>query len=272
MYGRSAIFNDMEYLLENKLQLILATVTLLFAFSGIFFTVSRHNDMNSLREIIRNDIKGEPGTGEFVEELTQWIYFNKGFAKNKQYYFWSKLGPTPGQIIDTGGDCADKSRLLAAMLKSVDMNSTLVMLYGYDNCDATHTVVEANYGNNLMAADPVYNMVFPKGNGQYWGIKDLRDKPFLLTGRLDQLKKEKGERNKIAFYKRDIETYSWIKTINWDSSVLTRLAGRIVAFFSAEPFLVRRPHFLEDPKLFISIIFFGFGAVTFASLIPITLV
>ncbi|MBL4894793.1 MAG: transglutaminase family protein [Emcibacter sp.] len=217
--------------------------------------------MNDFRMIIQKEIKSKPGTGEFVEELNNWVYFNKGFAKNNDFYLLSKFGPTAKQILAKGGDCSDKSRLLSTMLKSVGINSTLVMIYGCKTCGATHTIVEAHYDNGRMSADPVFNIVFPKREGEYYGIKELRDNPNLLIRRLDFLKAERGSEDKVSFYKRDTETYSWIKTINWSKNNITQTVGYFIGQFTDAPFLVMRPHFLEDPKLFYSYFLFVMGAM-----------
>ncbi|MCH9661310.1 MAG: hypothetical protein K0U54_10415 [Bacteroidetes bacterium] len=249
----------MRFIKKNRIVAFLMFFSGVMFLGALFFTVSRNSDMDEFVRIIQEEIESSPGTGKFVEELNEWVYYNKGFAKNDDYYLWSKLGPTPRQILAKGGDCSDKSRLLSAMLSSVGMDSTLVMLYGCENCRATHTVVEAQYDNGQMAADPVFNIVFPKNIKEYWGLKELQNDPSLLINRLDELVVEKGPNDKIALYPREIETYTWLKTINWNARNETKIVGNLVSIFSDEPFLVSRPHFLEDPKLFYAYFFSGMG-------------
>lgn len=258
----------MKFLFNNKASVILLCIGGLMLSGSIYFAASRHADMNDFRAIIQQEIKSSPGTGQFVEELNNWIYFNKGFAQNRDFYLLSSFGPTAKQILAKGGDCSDKSRLLSTMLKSVGMNSTLVMIYECGTCGPSHTVVEAHYDKGRMAADPVYNIVFPKSDGSYRGVKELRDNPDLLIQRLDLLKEERGHEDKIAYYKRDVETYSWVKTINWSKNMITQGVGGVIGQFTEDPFLVMRPHFLEDPKLFYSyFLFVGGFAPLFLSLL-----
>lgn len=240
----------MRFLFNNRASIFFLSIGVLFFLGSFYFIISRNADMKHFQTIIQKEIKSKPGTGKFVEELNAWIYLNKGFAQNSSYYLLPQFGPTARQILAKGGDCSDKSRLLSTMLESVGMDSTLVMLYGCDTCGSNHTIVEAFYEGGRMVADPVYDIVFPRNNEQYSGIKELRSDPDILINRLDYLKTKRGNTDKIAFYQRDIETYSWPKTVNWDKNSITQGVGSFIAQFTDDPFLVMRPHFLEDPKLF----------------------
>jgi transglutaminase-like putative cysteine protease len=53
-----------------------------------------------------------------IRAVNDWVYHNRGFAKNDRYFIVSALGPTPIQVMEQGGDCSDKSRLVTAMLKA----------------------------------------------------------------------------------------------------------------------------------------------------------
>ena len=102
-----------------------------------------------------------------------------------------------------------------------------------------------------MAVDPVYNIFFPDTNGRYYGIKELGGNHQLLGDRIKELRVTRGPKDKINHYSIDGANYIYTKTINWNKNLLTRGISLFVSFFSDDPFLVRRPHFLEDPKLFI---------------------
>ncbi len=54
-----------------------------------------------------------------IRAVNDWVYHNQGFDKNHHYFLVPALGPTPVQVIQHGGDCADKSRLVAAMLNNL---------------------------------------------------------------------------------------------------------------------------------------------------------
>ena len=63
-----------------------------------------------------------------IRAVNDWVYHNKGFDKNDQYFVVSALGPTPIQVMAQGGFCAEKSRLVAAMLDSIGIDAGLVMI------------------------------------------------------------------------------------------------------------------------------------------------
>lgn len=241
---------------------VLASVSLLAFLCAVFLFVSIKQDERILDQAIAGQITARPNSGNLVEELNQWVYRNKGFAKNRQYFIFRQLGPTPVQVLQSGGDCSDKSRLLAALLRRFGMDSTLVMLHGCEGCEATHTVVEARYEAGRMAADPVFNLVFPAANGKFYGVQELREDPSKLLARLHELETQRGPADKIARYKAPTESYSWPKTINWDkNTVLQRVAGAIMPA-GIDPYLVMRPHFLEDPKLLLMYLSLLAGAAT----------
>lgn len=229
----------------------LATASLLSCLCALFLFVSIKQDERILDQAIAGQIAARPNSGKLVEELSNWVYHNKGFAKNQQYFIFPQLGPTPIQVLQSGGDCSDKSRLLSALLRRFGMNSTLVMLHGCEGCEATHTVVEARYESGRMAADPVFNLVFPAADGEFYGVRELREDPSQLPARLRELETQRGPADKIARYKVATESYSWPKTINWDKNKLLQSVAGAIKPAGIDPYLVMRPHFLEDPKLFL---------------------
>lgn len=240
--------------------LLIASIAAFFCAALLFISIKL--DQRILDRAIAGQINAKPGSGELVEELNHWVYNNQGFAKNKGYFFFRRLGPTPIHVLQSGGDCSDKSRLLAALLKRFGMDSTLVMLHACDGCKATHTIVEARYEGGRMAADPVFDIVFPARNGRFYGVKNLKENSSILISRLDELTARRGSDSKIAFYKRDSESYSWPKTINWEKNSILQKVAAMIERRGIDPFLVRRPHFLEDPKLFLMYVSMFLGAGT----------
>lgn len=244
------------------LKYFLSGASLVSFLCAALLAVSIELDGRALDNAIAGKITAASNSGKLVEELNNWVYNNKGFAKNKNYFVFKSLGPTPVQVLESGGDCSDKSRLLSALLKRRGVDSTLVMLYKCEGCEPTHTVVEARYEKGRMAADPVYDVVFPAQNEKFYGVKDLRNDPSKLTARLDELEAERKLTDKIAAYKRDRETYSWPKTINWDKNVILQKMAALIEMGGTDPFLVMRPYFLEDPKLFLTYLSLFLGVTT----------
>lgn len=220
----------------------------------VILLISIKLDENVLDQVIAKQIQSRPNSGAFVEELNQWVYNNQGFKKNDQSFLFKDLGPTPVQILESGGDCSDKSRLLSALLKRAGMDSTLVMLYACEGCEPTHTVVEAEYEGGRMVADPVFSLVFPKNNENYYGVKELQKDPLLLDSRLNELRNKYGSNSKIAYYPRLTESYSWPKTINWEKYSALEASATLLKKAGYDPNSITRPRFLEDPKLFLAYI------------------
>lgn len=232
--------------------------TILFLMSIIFFIlsiisyISYKNDLSFLRSIVRTQISTETAP-EVFESINHWIYQNKGFKKNPDYFLFKFLGTTPIQVLNKGGDCTDKSILLMAMLDSIGIDSTLVMLYDSDGGAPTHTVVEVRSGQFKAVADPVYDLVFPSQvSSGFYSIADLRENPARLLNRLDNLIQERGISNKIAYYRRYNETYQFATTINWNKNSTLKVMSGILGRMGIDARDIRRPHFLDDPKLFIS--------------------
>ncbi|HYN79196.1 MAG TPA: hypothetical protein VES73_15545 [Lamprocystis sp. (in: g-proteobacteria)] len=196
-----------------------------------------------------------------LERLNHWVYNNQGFAKNPRFFLSPRLGPTPLQVLDSGGDCADKSMLLAAMLDELGVPSTLVMLYSRDYAQPTHTVVETRLPNFRAAADPVFDLVFPDGQGGLLGVSQLQARHDLFLGRLAALVQARGPTSKVSYYKSDSESYRWPRTINWGRMAATRLVGQALGLVVSNPDLISRPRLLAEPKLLVSLMLLGAGVL-----------
>ena len=214
--------------------------------------VSYRKDISHLRSIVQKNILADH-SDRLLESINHWVYANKGFKKNQDYFLLKSLGPTPIDVLKEGGDCTDKSVLLSAMLESIGIDSTLVMLFDIDGTTPTHTVVEVRNRQFEAAADPVYDLVFPKPHGGYYAINDLRNNPSLLVSRLDFLIQERGSSDKIALYKRTSESYNFASTINWNKNYVLSLFSDILGNIGIDARNIRRPRFLDDPKLFVTV-------------------
>jgi len=97
----------------------------------------------------------------------------KDLAKNDHYFIVPALGPTPIQVLESGGDCSDKSRLVAAMLNELNIGAGLVMISPCPNCGFIHTVVEAQYERGRMVVDPIWHVDYPAADGRFLGVRDI---------------------------------------------------------------------------------------------------
>jgi|TARA_R100000501_G_scaffold13654_3_gene24905 disulfide bond formation protein DsbB len=235
----------------RALKFLLIAILVVGLAVGAWFGWQRHQEQALFRETIAANITAPTGTGLFVEQLNHWVYNKEGFEQCQARYVWSPLGATPLQIYQQGGDCSDKSRLLSAMLDSVGMDSTLVMLSPCRTCASTHTIVNAEVKGDVVAADPVYDIVWPDPAGGYRGVAEIRDDPAILAERLAELKRLRPLPDKIHFHSPDEMKYGFPKTVNWDRDAVFAGIGGIVGQFTDEPYLVQRPRIFEDPKLFL---------------------
>lgn len=193
--------------------------------------------------------------------LTDWIS-RLGPRKQRLYHLWRRLDATPVQVLEQhGGNCEDKSKLLVAMLRELDIDGSLLMLSACEQCKATHTVAIVETRGGWTLADPVYNITFPDGRGGLRTIEELRADPALLERRLAELRAERGPAQRINRYK-STDHYAHMTTVNWNKNALTRGAAALVRAAGAEPWSLPRPLFLDDPKQFFLLLGFG-GALGF---------
>lgn len=228
---------------------------LAFAAAGGYFYLSWQHDNARLRAFAADVLGSGPVSDREVENLNAKVYRTEGFAPNHDYYLFKKLGPTPIQVLKDGGDCKNKSRLVAAILSEYGVKASLVMLSPCEDCESVHTVVEAHPKDGPIVVDPVYDMSFPKPNGGYYDLLQLKNDPDILQDRLRQLVTVRGVDDKISRYQSsgDGSHYGFPKTINLDKNAATRAAKDFMALFVDHPQLVYRPRVLEDPKLFLAV-------------------
>jgi hypothetical protein len=204
------------------------------------------------------------GEVERLTRLTGWVYQNGGF-RNRRYHLWRKLGATPASVLDNGGNCQDKSKLLAALLRELDVESSLAMLYQCPGCRPRHTVLFVEMQDGWTLADPAFNLLFPNGRGGLHTLEVLRADLTILERRLAELRAERGPADPIKEYKRAIDLHAHMTTVNWDKYVLTRGVAGLIRAAGGEPWSTPRPLVFDDPKLFFSLFGFG-GALGFALL------
>jgi hypothetical protein len=186
-----------------------------------------------------------------IVAINHWVYHNHGFGKNSSYFLVPALGPTPLQVLQLGGDCADKSRLVAAMLNELGIDASLVMIAPCLQCDAIHTVVEARYESGLMVVDPIWDIDYPTGDGRYFGVRDLA---WTSRGeeRVAALQRQRGETDKITKMPTSEARFEYAVTMNWDKNIYTRAVAQSMRILGYQPELMFRPRLLEDPKLALS--------------------
>ena len=224
---------------------------------GVFFT--RHQDEVVLRlraEAITKDLNTDSAR---IRAINDWVFHNKGFAKNERYFIVAALGPTPIQVMEQGGECGDKSRLVAAMLDTLGIDAGLVMIAPCQHCGFIHTVVEAQYEAGRMVVDPTWDVDYPTGDGRFLGVRDLAGTN-RGRERVTELRHQRLATEKIVNMPDDDATFDYAVAMNWDRNVATRTVAVTLQLtrYQLETFV--RPRLLEDPKLLLMYLLIGMAA------------
>ncbi len=190
-----------------------------------------------------------------VLALLHWVHAEIGTAKNSRYFALPALGATPVQVLASGGDCADKARLLSAMLRESGVPATMAMCFNPTTGKPSHTIVEARVGlGAYMVVDPAFDLYFPRpGGAGYFDLLDLRRDPTILPRRLEELRAARPPADPVYSYNSVLACYNRASSINWNKNMLTRfIRDRLFTNVGDEVYRVWRPLLLEEPKLFVA--------------------
>jgi Transglutaminase-like superfamily len=209
---------------------------------------SRVGDSAILRARALDITAGLTSTSAQISAINDWVYHNKGFGKNRQYFLIPALGPTPLQIMQSGGDCSDKSRLVSAMLSEIGIDSGLVMIYPCQHCGPIHTVVEARDESGYMVVDPVWGVDYPSGAGGFLGMRELAGTR-LGREHIADLQRQSATGAKIRKMPAAEATFDYAVAMNWDKNFVTRAVAYALKLLGYAPERALRPQMLEDPKL-----------------------
>lgn len=195
-----------------------------------------------------------------VESLKALPVKNFSALQEDSRYFllpiFSFLRPMPRQVLEQGGDCADRSRLVIRMLRLHGIGASKWALYTQE-LKSVHAVVELEAETGKMVADPDFGLWFPRPNGGYYGIKELRQSPSILQGRIQTLLRE-GVRpgsSDLKSYPIDEYTYQYAKSINWEKWGVTWPLYKALSIIMGPSIdNLQRPAFVEAPQLMVVIL------------------
>ena len=215
--------------------------------------LSYRGDCARLRVVAREVTGAAVSPSERVLALLHFVSGIAGTRQNQDYFLWPGLRATPAQVLEAGGDCADRSRLLSALLREVGISATPAMCFDKKSGVPSHTLVEAEPAEGVyMIVDPVYDLYFPKPDGPgYYSLLDLRRDSDIVTRRVDELcARSPPAREADRYYMRAFSGYHGVATINWKGSSLARLVhDGLKARMGEEIYRIPRPAVLEEPKL-----------------------
>ncbi len=200
---------------------------------------------------------------------------NKPDEGNDSYFLipaFRFLRPMASQVIDKGGDCADRSRLVITLLRLHGIHAAKWALYNA-NGESKHAVVEADVESGKMVVDPLFGIWFPKPQGGYFGIRELRQDSSILPERLKELRAEKIEPGvgRLKFYPTSEYIYTNARTINWTKTAILRSTFSMLHWILGErAYVLRRPEFAEEPPLMVIYGLAGFEAFLTLAWIVIT--
>jgi hypothetical protein len=195
-----------------------------------------------------------------ISAINHWVYRNQGFTKNDRFFLVPALGPTPLQVLHTGGDCGDKSRLVSSMLWQLGINSGLAQIFPCRDCGPIHAVVEAEYEAGRMVVDPIWDVDYPSGDGKFLGIRELAGTSLGRT-RIAELQTRRGAGDKIQFMPNAEAIFDYAAAVNWRKNALSRATASALRLLGYDPRHLLRPHFLEDPKLALTLWFLAIAGM-----------
>ena len=134
---------------------------------------SYRQDRARLGLVAREVVASITAPSEQVLALLHWVNRIEGSSRNDGHFGWRRLRATPAQVLHGGGDCADKSRLMAALLREVGIPASMAICLDGPAGRPAHTIVEARIGTqDYRGVDPAFDLQFPKPNSA--GYYDLR--------------------------------------------------------------------------------------------------
>jgi len=225
---------------------------LVAGFCGYFYAC----DNAWLSSVSRDLTKDAKTDDERVLSLLDWVHNGLGTHKNNKHFLFAQFGPTPVQIMREGGDCADKSRLLCAMLREIDIAATPVMCFDPQSGKPTHTIVEARIADGeYMVVDPAYGLFFPRnGKAGYHDLLDLRRDPSIVERRVDAISRQSPKmREEDRYYLRAYSGYQGVSTFNWNKGTMSGvLHDFLERRLGDDVYRLPRPATLERPKVLVA--------------------
>ena len=169
------------------------------------------------------------------------------------------LRATSRQVMEQGGECSDRSRLVIRLLNVRGIKASKWALYSSEG-KSVHATVELETESGEMVVDPLFGLWFPRVGGGYYGIRELRQSPEILRDRIESLV-EQGKHpgtSDLRRYPLNDYSYAYVKTINWDKWLGMRMVYKVLRVVVGPAVDdLQRPTFVESPQLMVVIIAAG---------------
>ena len=234
--------------LRRPRRAVLAAVVLCVAVDGALLAKYFADDA-----VLRNVVELDPGLPPSRKVLTLLEYIDDNVARvetTDESFLpgLSFLRPTARQVLEKGGDCADRSRLLIELLKREGVYASKVALHDRQGVPQ-HAVVQVQVEDDdqSMVVDALFGMYFPNGRGGYYSVWDIRDDESILSDRLRELGPTQPFTQE---YPLERYTYAAPRSINWNKSFGMQLLYRILyRIMGSRVDDLPRPPIVGDPVL-----------------------
>ncbi len=238
--------------MKNATRIILWVVVFCGLTGSVAAFVCYRRDDGHLRVAAHSVLDDERSAEDRALTLMYWVHHHTTTAKSNEYFVIPALGAPPMQVLEHGGDCTDRSRLLTALLHAMNIPATMALCFNKETGRPSHTVVEAQVGPDAyMVLDPTYKLWFPKPDASgYYGLLDLRRDPDILDRRVDERWAEIPRYRPIHWYNRKRAAYDQASTFNWNRNAITRIAHDLLWIWMQDDlYRIRRPLIIESPQL-----------------------
>ena len=88
-------------LLSVALWICLA-LSALFMCTGLYLLTEYRSDVRELRQFAQQHVDAGQLPSQIIQTLNKTVYDTQGFAKNRGYFLWPALGPTPVEVLHQG--------------------------------------------------------------------------------------------------------------------------------------------------------------------------
>lgn len=237
---------------RRSVRVVLWCVSAAFATLSVTGYISYHQERAEIRRYAEELVQGIDDPVKRVLRLNTWVHRFLPTARNESYFVVPKLRATPRQVLRGGGDCADKARLLVALLEEINIPASMALCFHPETGKPSHTVVEARPAHQSpMLVDPAYELYYPKPDGAgYYSLLDLRQHPERLQERLNYVWDTVPRFRPLHWYNPDVAGFAGLSTINWRRNQVTALIHDLIYLgLGPKTYSLPRPRVVESPKL-----------------------
>ena len=147
------------------------------------------------------------------------------------------------------------------MLWQLGIDSGLTQIFPCKNCGPIHAFITAEYEGGRMVVDPLWDIDYPTADGRFLGIQELAGTS-LGRQRLAELQRQRRMGDKIQDMSPAEATFDFARAVNWRKNAFTRAVAFGLRLLGLPPEHLLRPHFLEDPKLAITLLLLAIAGIS----------